>query len=79
MTIWRHEPLDQLIFGQEDQARRGRAAWAAFPADRQPRPVVLLGLAVRPGAFPEGQKMAFLRGAIESVPERQRSKPTAAR
>jgi hypothetical protein len=53
----------------EAQAREGLRAWAAFPAGREPRPVVLLGEAVRSGAFPDGQKkLAFHHGAIEAVP-----------
>lgn len=57
---------------QEAQARRGLDAWAAFPADREPRPLVLLDTipAVRPsGLFPDEQtKMAFMQGAVEAVP-----------
>ena len=33
---------------QREQARRGLEAWAGFPADREPRPLVLLGPAARP-------------------------------
>jgi hypothetical protein len=55
----------------EIQTRRGLEAWAAFPADRDPRPVVLLDTipAVRPsGIFPAGQQeLAFLHGAVEAV------------
>lgn len=57
---------------QEAQARRGLEAWAAFPADRDPRPLVLLDTipAVRPsGLFPDEQtKLAFLHGAVAAVP-----------
>lgn len=56
----------------EAQARRGLEAWAAFPAGRDPRPVVLLDTvpAVRPsGLFPDKQtEMAFLHGVVEAVP-----------
>jgi hypothetical protein len=53
---------------REAQARRGLQAWARFPADRQPRPLILLSLAVQPGGFPDGQtKMAFLHGSIEAA------------
>ncbi len=57
---------------QEAQARLGLQAWAAFPAVRDPRPLVLLDTipAVRPsGLFPDEQtKMAFLHGAVAAVP-----------
>lgn len=54
---------------REAQARRGLQAWAEFPADRQPRPLILLSSAVQPGGFPDGQtKMAFHNGLIEAVP-----------
>lgn len=57
---------------REAQARHGLEAWAAFPADREPRPVVLLDTipAVRPsGLFPDEQKkLAFLHGAVDAVP-----------
>ena len=57
---------------QEAQARHGLEAWAAFPADRDPRPLVLLDTvpAVRPtGLFPDKQtETAFLHGAVEAVP-----------
>lgn len=57
---------------QEAQAHRGLRAWAAFPADRDPRPLVLLDTvpAVRStGLFPDEQtKMAFQHGAVEAVP-----------
>jgi hypothetical protein len=56
----------------ETRTRLGLEAWAAFPADRDPRPVVLLDAipAVRPsGIFPDDQKkLAFLHGAVEAVP-----------
>lgn len=53
----------------EAPARQGLRAWAGFPADRQPRPLVLLGSAARPRAFANAQqKLAFLNGAIEAVP-----------
>lgn len=55
---------------REAQARRGLRAWAGFPADRQPRPLILLSSAVQPGGFPDGQtKLAFLNGLIEAVPD----------
>jgi hypothetical protein len=54
---------------RREQARRGLEAWAGFPADHQPRPLVLLGPAARPGGFPDGQtKLAFLRGAVQAAP-----------
>jgi hypothetical protein len=54
---------------RREQARRALEAWAGFPADREPRPLVLLGPAARPGGFPDGQtKMAFLRGAVQADP-----------
>ena len=54
---------------RQEQARRGLEAWAGFPADHEPRPLVLLGPAARPGGFPDGQtKMAFLRGAVQAAP-----------
>jgi hypothetical protein len=57
---------------REAQARSGLEAWAAFPADREPRPLVLLDTvpAVRPsGLFPDEQaKMAFLHGAVKAGP-----------
>ncbi|MGH3298593.1 MAG: hypothetical protein ACRDP7_43065, partial [Trebonia sp.] len=57
---------------QEAQARRGLDAWAAFPADREPRPLVLLDTipAVRPsGLLPDKQtEMALLHGVVDAVP-----------
>jgi hypothetical protein len=54
---------------QQAQDRQGLLAWAGFPADRQPRPLVLLSSPVRPVGFPDAQtKRAFLRGAFEAVP-----------
>lgn len=54
---------------RREQASQGPEAWARFPADREPRPLVLLGPAARPGGFPDGQtKMAFLRGAVQAAP-----------
>jgi hypothetical protein len=44
-------------------------AWAGFPADRDPRPLVLLSPAVRAGPFPDGKtKSAFVRGLAEAAP-----------
>ncbi|MDR2987285.1 MAG: hypothetical protein LBV34_20860 [Nocardiopsaceae bacterium] len=52
-----------------EQARRGLQQWSGFPADRQPRPLVLLFPAVRAGGFPDvDKKMAFLSGAIDAAP-----------
>jgi hypothetical protein len=52
-----------------EQARQGLQAWAGFPVDRQPRPLVLLSPAANPGGFPDGHtKMAFFRGAVEAAP-----------
>jgi hypothetical protein len=54
---------------RQERARRGLEAWAGFPAEREPRPLVLLGPAARPGGFPDGQtKMAFLHGAVRAAP-----------
>jgi len=54
---------------RREQVREELQAWAGFPADRQPRPLVLLGPAARPGGFPDGhKKMAFLQGAIQAAP-----------
>ncbi len=51
---------------RQERARAGLQAWSGFPADRQPRPLVLLSPAASAGGFPDGQKkMAFLRGAVE--------------
>jgi hypothetical protein len=53
----------------ESQARQALEAWAPFPADRQPRPIVLLDPPTRAGSFPDGQKkLAFLNGAVAAVP-----------
>jgi hypothetical protein len=53
----------------QEQARQSLQAWAGFPADREPRPLVLLSPAVRCGGFCDGQqKMAFRHGAIEAAP-----------
>lgn len=53
------------------QARRGLAAWAAFPAHRVPRPVVLLDMI--PPVYlvftpDEHTRLALLHGAVEAVP-----------
>jgi hypothetical protein len=55
---------------QREQAQRGLRAWAGFPADREPRPLVLLCPAVRAAPFGADvrAKLAFVRGAIEAVP-----------
>jgi hypothetical protein len=57
---------------QEAQARRGLEGWAAFPANREPRPLVLLDTtpAVQPSRmFPDKQKeAAFRHGAVEAGP-----------
>jgi hypothetical protein len=55
---------------QREQARRGLRAWAGFPADREPRPLVLLSPAVRSPSFgtDAGAKLAFVRGGVEAVP-----------
>jgi hypothetical protein len=57
---------------QEAQARRGLEAWAAFPADRDPRPLVLLDTipAIRPsGNFPStSTDRAFAHRAFKAVP-----------
>lgn len=53
----------------EEKAREGLRAWAGFPADRQPRPLILLTSAAQSGAFPDGQKkLAFLNGWVEAAP-----------
>jgi hypothetical protein len=52
-------------------ALRGLEAWAAFPADRDPRPVVLLDMIppVYLASSPVGQaRLALLHGAVEAVP-----------
>jgi hypothetical protein len=57
--------------GQDhDQVQRCLQAWAAFPADRHPRPLVLLSLTVQAGSFPaDGRaKLAFVRGLVEAAP-----------
>ena len=53
------------------QALRGLEAWAAFPADRAPRPVVLLDMI--PPVYlvfhpDEQRRLALLHGAVEAVP-----------
>ncbi len=54
---------------RREQARRALQAWSGFPADRQARPLVLLGGVTMSGGFRTGeQKIAFIRGAIEVVP-----------
>lgn len=54
---------------RRERVWQGVRAWSGFPADRKPRPLVLLFPAVRSGGFPDGQKkIAFLRGAIEAAP-----------
>jgi len=54
---------------QEAQGRLGLRAWADFPADRQPRPLILLSPAALSGAFPDGQtKQAFFNGWVTGVP-----------
>jgi hypothetical protein len=53
----------------EGDARKGLRAWAGFPADRHPRPLILLSPAAQSGAFPDGQtKLAFLNGWVEAAP-----------
>ena len=55
---------------REAQARRGLQAWAGFPAERQPRPLILLSEAAQPGNFPNVQtKLAFHHGLIEAAPD----------
>jgi hypothetical protein len=54
---------------REALARAGLQAWAAFPAGREPRPLVLLDTipAVRrSGLFPDEQDKAFLHGAVDA-------------
>src|SRR5690242_15601804 len=46
-------PLD-LSGIREAAARRAIEAWAGFPAEQQPRPLILLDPAARSGAFPDG-------------------------
>jgi hypothetical protein len=51
------------------KVERALAAWSQFPVSQVPRPLVLLGSAVQPGGYPDGQtKLAFARGAVEAVP-----------
>jgi hypothetical protein len=54
----------------QDQVQRCLHAWAGFPADRHPRPLVLLSPAVRARAFPADgtAKLAFVRGLVEAAP-----------
>jgi hypothetical protein len=53
----------------EGDTRKGLRAWAGFPADRHPRPLILLSPAAQSGAFPDGQtKLAFLNGWVEAAP-----------
>jgi hypothetical protein len=58
------------IAGQRrQQAQQRLRAWAGFPVDRDPRPLVLLSPAVRAGPFPDGKaKLAFVRGLVEAAP-----------
>lgn len=57
--------LDML----REQARRSLDAWANFPADAQPRPLVLLSPMAISAGFPSVEtKVAFMRGAIEAAP-----------
>ncbi len=59
------------VHGQErDQVQRCVQAWAGFPADRDLRPLILLGPSVRAGPFPaDGKaKLAFVRGLVEAAP-----------
>lgn len=53
-----------------EQVHRCLQAWSEFPADRDPRPLVLLGPMVRAGPFPvDGRaKLAFVRGLVEAAP-----------
>src|SRR5258708_3573643 len=54
---------------RRERAWQGVEAWSGFPADRQPRPLVLLFPGVSSGGFPDRQKKrAFLCGAIEAAP-----------
>jgi hypothetical protein len=67
------EEVETLALSRNDQrgaqARRGLQAWAGFPADCQPRPLILLSSAVQPGGFPNVQtKLAFEHGLIEAAP-----------
>jgi hypothetical protein len=55
---------------EEARARPGLDAWAGFPADRRPRPLVLLSETARPGGFPTGQaKQAFHDGLVTAGPD----------
>jgi hypothetical protein len=50
----------------EERRSAALQLWSKFPADRQPRPVVLLGSRVSSGGFATGAaKEAFLSGAID--------------
>jgi hypothetical protein len=61
-------PSDLSSF-REAQGRRALLAWSEFPADHQPRPLILLSPAAQSGAFPDGQtKLAFTNGWIEGAP-----------
>jgi len=61
-------PLD-LSGIREAAAHRALQAWAGFPADQQPRPLILLDSAAQSGAFPDGEtKLAFFNGRVEGAP-----------
>jgi hypothetical protein len=54
---------------RRQQAQRRLEAWAGFPSDRDPRPLVLLSPQVREGPFPDAKaKLAFVRGLVEAGP-----------
>ena len=50
----------------EERRRAALQLWAKFPADRRPRPLMLLGSRVNGGGFAtSAAKQAFLNGAID--------------
>ena len=55
---------------RREPARRALQAWSGFPSGRLDRPLVLLSSVTISGGFRTGeQKLAFLRGAIEAIPD----------
>lgn len=51
------------------QVERALEAWSSFPADHQPRPIVLFSQPALAGGFPDGaMKRAFVQGAVEAGP-----------
>jgi hypothetical protein len=61
--------LEELRRKHRRGRHRGLAAWAGFPVNAEPRPLVLMGSTVRVGGGFRSReaKLAFLSGAIDSV------------